>query len=66
MSGSRYGGLLDTIRRWWSSDGEGRPEGKDVAEEIHKKLPESLSARRAIEEDRRRKAQMDRMLEEDR
>lgn len=53
--------LFERLRAWLASSGqEAQPASRDVAEEIHKLLPEELSARSGIEEDRRRKA----MLEE--
>lgn len=59
MSDKRYGGLLKAIREWFASEGdEAQPASRGVADEIHKELPDSLSARRALEEDRRRKKKL--------
>jgi hypothetical protein len=58
--------MLDALlRRIRAKDPDDRADAaREGAEEMHKALPESLSARKAIEEDRRRKAEMDRMLRE--
>jgi hypothetical protein len=53
----RFGGLISAIKKWWDAD-EAQPASRDVAEEAHKALPDSLSARRAVEEDRRRKKKL--------
>lgn len=55
--------LFERLRQWLaSSPQEAQPAGQAVADEINRALPESLSARPGIEEDRRRKAMIEEML----
>lgn len=65
MNDARERSLFEALRQWFASRGaETQPAGREVADEIHAALPESLSARGAIEEDRRRKAMIEQMLAE--
>lgn len=59
-------GFLELIMRRLMAQGleEKASTSRDVDEEMNKALPESLSARKALEEDRRRKRMMDEMLRE--
>jgi hypothetical protein len=52
-------GLLSALSAWWRNRGE--PNSKQVAEEMHKKLPDQMSARSAVE---RRRADLKKMDEQ--
>ncbi len=59
--------LFDAVfRRLKAKPEDVAQTSKDVDEEIHIRLPEELSARKAIEEDRRRKKAIDDMLRDSR
>lgn len=59
-------GLWEAFLAWLAAKGgeQNQAAGQNVAEEANKALPESLSARPGIEEDRRRKAMIDSFLRE--
>lgn len=57
--------FLAPLRRLFSGEEVPPEEAKAGAEEANKALPEAVSARKAIEEDRRRKALIDRQLADD-
>lgn len=57
--------LFELLRQWLTSTPEqNQPTSQAVADELNRLLPNELSARPGIEEDRRRKAAMDEMLRE--
>ncbi len=63
MNDQEQASIFEMLRRWFqSSPQEAQPAGQGVADAINQALPESLSARPALEEDRRRKAAIDEML----
>lgn len=65
MNDGQERSLFEALRQWFASEGEqAQPAGKDVADAMNRAMPDAVSARSAIEQDRRRKAEMDRMLRE--
>jgi hypothetical protein len=51
---SEEGALLQKLKAWWGGSGEEK-ESRDVAEEMNKKLPGEMGARKGLKKNRQRR-----------